>query len=184
MAGNNTLLEIRQQRLLERRDRLIEQRSDLIEQHRQATNAISQAAATGQHYDAQYQDEVAEGIEQEIQTLDLELARYEPQSGQITPAKVEFMRRYDPADLNRQHWSQIPGTSNLGALGYAHDRALQLGIPEDSKEYFDFVAKAGPEAEPALTANEVCKMTGVSPREYNRQQRIIDHQRKTGQRRD
>jgi hypothetical protein len=72
----------------------------------------------------------------------------------------------------------------LQALAYGHDRAMALGIPEDSKSYFEFIDRIAPANEAPLTANEVCKMTGVSPREYNRQQRIINHERQTGKRRD
>jgi hypothetical protein len=176
--ANDDLVAIRQQRLIERANRLVEERSNLIEQHRDTRNDISRNAANGDSETAKYYDEVAEGIEQQIQTIDLELQQYTPQSGQITQAKVDYLNKHAD-NLNRAHWSGV--TTNLGAIAYGHDQALAMGLQEDSPEYFALIDKIAPAGESALpSADEAARISGVDPKTYNSGVRRLIHEKQRG----
>ena len=86
--ANDDLMNIRRARLAEKWDRLQEQKAELVEQHRQQRNATSEAAARGDKYEAEYSDEQAENIEQEIQQIDISLMEMTPQGNQLTAQKL------------------------------------------------------------------------------------------------
>jgi hypothetical protein len=80
-----------------------------------------------------------------------QLQKMQPQSGQITPAKAEYISRH-ATELHRPHWSGVRGAdgrpaTNADAMAYAHDRALQMGLREDSPEYFAAIDVVAPQSE-------------------------------------
>jgi hypothetical protein len=123
-------------------------------------------------------------LESDYQSRVLELQSMQPQQGQLTQAKADYIAKH-AEQLNQQHWSGIPGVSNLQALGYAHDRALQMRIPEESPEYWQAIDVLAPQTTNELpTPDEIAKNCNISGRQYNDGVRKLWHERQTGKRRD
>jgi hypothetical protein len=158
-------LEIRQQTLAQEAQQIAE---GIKSEQDYARDCLRNGDTDG----ARYADERLMELESDYQSRVLELQSMQPQQNQLTEAKVAYMQKH--ADqLNRPHWSGVMGAdgrmaTNLDALAYAHDRALQMGIPEDSPQYFEAINVLGPQGESALpTPDEVAASCGISGREYN-----------------
>jgi hypothetical protein len=188
--ANDDLMNIRRARLAEKWDRLQEQKAELVEQHRQQRNATSEAAARGDKYEAEYSDEQAENIEQEIQQIDISLMEMTPQGNQLTAQKLAYMAKHSE-HLNRPHWSgalRADGrpASGLDVLAYGHDRAIAMGLEEESPAYWAALDVLAPTEGGSTipSPDEAARISGVDPRTYNNQVRRIISERRKGIRRD
>jgi hypothetical protein len=134
-----------------RRQTLAAQRQDRVREAEGLADAIHQnqqfareAQERGDIDTARYYMSAIMEDEVKFQELALELQPPD-QRNQMTPAKAEYLAKH--ADkLAKPHWSGL-GINNLGAIAYAHDRAAQMGIPEDSPEYFAALDVVGPQGD-------------------------------------
>jgi hypothetical protein len=142
---------------------------DLNSLHREFANAANRE-------DKNYWAEVIMGAEQELQTQALELERYSPQQ-ELSAAKQEWIAR-------RQ---DLVNPQTVQAAGNWHDYIVnRMGVADDSPNYFELMQTVlEPQGyEPLPTPDDVCRMTNVSPKEYNRQAMLIHAERQMGKRRD
>jgi hypothetical protein len=170
-------IELRRQGLAQEAEQIA---TDIKYEQAQARDCLRNGDTDG----ARYADERLMELESDYNTKLCDLHAMSPQQGQLTQAKADYIQQH-ASQLQEQHWSGIPGVTNLQALGYAHDRALQLGIPEDSEAYFQAIDVLAPQTADTLpTPDEIARGCGISGREYNAGVRRLWHERKTGQRRD
>jgi hypothetical protein len=179
MAENyqQTIQRMRQERAQRER---VERLNEISREHAEYQQLRDEAA---QHGDL----DGFEIFDKDCERLEQEWAQTQPQGG-LSEAKAQWIA---------QHRSLIDryGARGINALGMAHQYATAprdpgnsgnrnqgMGLQEDTPEYFKAVEgllemygkqAAGISFEPneALSADEVCKMTGLQPKEYNRQAR-------------
>jgi hypothetical protein len=137
-----------------------------------------EAAARGDVESFEFYDRLAEADEQQWQE------KYAPQQETISEAKAQWTQRHK-SFIDRY------GQKGIEALGLAHryattprdptttdNRQSGMGLVEDSDEYFSamenllqmYGQSVGVNFDPSetLTADEVVKASGITPREYNK----------------
>jgi hypothetical protein len=170
MGYQDEILQIRQERAA--RD-IAEARTVIQEKYVTAAHERDLAAAAG---DA----ENFEGWDRECEELESEFESVSPPPPPQAPTISEPTRRY----LNeRQAFNQRYGAAATQAYKAAHALACQSGLRPDTVEYFKFCDDAlelhgqaynGVKFDPSEKVphpNEICKISGVSYDEYNKQWR-------------
>jgi hypothetical protein len=155
-------------------------RQDELDEARNAINYIIEErnlAMQNQEFD------VARDRQRELRA---KIAEYNHLAGPPPPPplsapKQEFVRRAQP--YLRQY-----GQSAVDNMVKAHNRALAVGLREDSQEYFDHVRSnlelnggARPEDTDELTPLQAAKASGLSWAEYSKQAAIYQDKKRRGE---
>jgi hypothetical protein len=185
MMSSADLYRLRQKNLELRQQRKAEECQQLAEDITSTQRQVNDCLRAGDTEGARANDEWLMELESNYQTHVLELQSMQPQGNQLTEAKLQYVAKH--ADqLQRPHWSGVMGVdgrmaTNLDALAYGHDRALALGLREDSPEYFAAIDALAPQSESALpTPDEAARISGVSGRDYNAGVRRLISERQKG----
>ena len=192
--ANDPLYDLRVERLREDFNMKAEEARQEAETIRSMQGDLRSALASNDREYAKRLDRDICEAEQRYLGLVREL---QPQQQGLTPAKQEYVAKH--ADqLLRPHWSGLrhqngQPVSNLEAVAFGHDRAAQMGIPEDSDSYFEALDVLGPAAEPTViqTGDEALALARQSKygkdlkaSEYNRQVRKLAAAKQAGSYRD
>jgi len=177
--ANDPLYDLRVERLREDFNMKAEEARQEAETIRSMQGDLRSALASN---DREYAKRLDRDIcEAEQRYLQLAAELQPPQQG-LTPAKQEYVAKH--ADqLARPHWSGLKyqdgrSVSNLEAIAYGRDRAIGMGIQEDSPEYFQALDVLGPQAESTViqTGDEALTLVrrskygkGLKASDYNKQ---------------
>jgi hypothetical protein len=170
MGYNDEILKIRQ----ERAQRDINEAINVI-QERYVTAAYERDAAAAQGDASTFEawDRECEQLEDEYQSV---APPPPPQAPTISGPTQAYLNE-------RQAFNQRYGAAAVHAYKAAHALAVQSGLQVDTPDYFKFCDDAlelhgkdfnGTRFDPSEKvphANEICRITGVSADEYNRQWR-------------
>jgi hypothetical protein len=192
--ANDPLYDLRVERLREDFNMKAEEARQEAETIRSMQGDLRSALASNdREYAKQLDRDICEAERRYLQLA----AELQPQQQGLTPAKQEYVAKH--ADqLLRPHWSGLrhqngQPVSNLEAVAFGHDRAAQMGIPEDSDSYFEALDVLGPAAEPTViqTGDEALALARQSKygkdlkaSEYNRQVRKLAAAKQAGSYRD
>ena len=190
--ANDPLAQLREQTIASKRESLETEVNTLLADLEQSRELARDYLRNGDVESAKFEDEYIISKESDLQTLALELERYgggRAQEAQLTPAEQQYLAQCGDSVL-RPHWSGLrnpDGSPVIGlqALGFAHDYARAHNIPRDSKTAFEILEVVSPvEKSPVPTPREVCEMTGIDGKTYNRGVRELHKRKAQGDYRD
>jgi hypothetical protein len=174
--ANDPLYDLRVERLREDFNMKAEEARQEAETIRSMQGDLRDALASNDREYAKRLDRDICEAEQRYLGLVREL---QPQQQGLTQAKAEYVSRHGD-QLLRPHWSGlrhqngVPVT-NLEAIAYGHDRAAQMGIPEDSPEYFQALDVLGPVGEPTTITSGDEALNLVRRSKYGKDLKAVDY---------
>jgi hypothetical protein len=178
MANDDYYSQIAQMRAERRQRETAQEVQQLQADYLENVKLRDEAAVRGDADSFEFYDRLAEQGEMEWQE------KFAPQQPQVSEAKQQWVERH-------KSFVDRYGQKGIAALGYAHEYATKprdptttdnlqsgMGLQEDTPEYFEAMERLlemygrehGLVFDPneTLTADDVVKMSGITPREYNR----------------
>ena len=185
MAPNDYASQVAQMRAQRRQQEAQEQYQSAVYNHAEALSnrqeIEKQALLAVEPEDKAQLENDWHFYDQQVPETEAELQRLNPPQPKFSPQQAEFLRQSQP-------YVRKGGQQALNNIVQAHNRALAVGLRENSQPNFDHIKSnlelnggASPEDTQELTPWEAAKASGISWNEYQRQSQIYWDKKRRGE---